>query len=152
MASPASPIISDDDQDIALISNEMSASTPSNSVVSNSSARSDSPLRKRARYDSTSQEQNIIDERMQRMPRDTVRDDTYYLVDGSCVLLVDDTLFNVRVTSWLHIFCLFHLTSMIGIRRCIEQSFPKIVLSSAGCLLSPRAIIPLKEPLTLPSF
>ena len=25
-----------------------------------------------------------------------VRDDTYYLSDGSCVLLVDRTLFNVR--------------------------------------------------------
>ncbi|KIM89455.1 hypothetical protein PILCRDRAFT_225892 [Piloderma croceum F 1598] len=35
---------------------------------------------------------------MQRMPRDTVRDDTYYLIDGSCVLLVDDTLFNVHRT------------------------------------------------------
>jgi hypothetical protein len=97
MASPVSPIVSDDDQDIALISNEISVSTPSNSVASSSSARSDSPLRKRARYDSTNhQEQNIINERMPRMPRDTVRDDTYYLVDGSCVLLADDTLFNVR--------------------------------------------------------
>jgi hypothetical protein len=97
MASPVSPIVSDDDQDIALISNEISASTPSNSVASSGSARSDSPLRKRARYDSTNhQDQNIIDERIQRMPRDTVRDDTYYLVDGSCVLLADDTLFNVR--------------------------------------------------------
>jgi hypothetical protein len=95
MTSPASPIISDDDQDVALISNEISASTPSNSVGSTSSGRSDSPLRKRARYDSTG-EQNGIDERMQRMPRDMVKDDTYYLVDGSCVLLVDDTLFNVR--------------------------------------------------------
>jgi hypothetical protein len=33
------------------------------------------------------------------MPRDTVRDDTYYFVDGSCVLLVDDTLFNVRILA-----------------------------------------------------
>lgn len=32
------------------------------------------------------------------MLRDTVRDETYYLVDGSCVLLVDDTLFNVHRT------------------------------------------------------
>jgi len=98
MASPASPIISDDDQDTTLISNEISVSTPSNSVGSASSGRSESPLRKRARYDSTSHEQNIIDERMKRMPRDTVRDDTYYLADGSCVLLVDDTLFNVHRT------------------------------------------------------
>ena len=99
MISPAPPIISDDDQDITLISNEISVTTPSNSTASASSGYSDSPLRKRARYDSTSDDQNLIDQRLQRMPRDTVRDDTYYFVDGSCVLLVDDTLFNVRILA-----------------------------------------------------
>ena len=105
MISPASPIISDDDQDITSISNEISASTPSNSTRSTSYGRSDTPLRKRARHDSNTDEQNLIDDRLQRMPRDTVRDDTYYLVDGSCVLLVDDTLFNVRILARIFYLC-----------------------------------------------
>ena len=40
----------------------------------------------------------LPDEQPDNIPA-PVRDDTYYLSDGSCVLLVDRTLFNVRLVS-----------------------------------------------------
>jgi hypothetical protein len=53
---------------------------------------SESPVRKRPRYD---------DMQLRSGPESlsekstTVKDDTYYMSDGSCVLLVENTLFNV---------------------------------------------------------
>lgn len=94
-STPASPLVSDEDNDMTIVSNEISVCTPSGSG-------SGSPLRKRPRYDdSDSSDHN------DRMGKDKpatgfvgnkplVRDPTYYLVDGSCVLLVENTLFNVR--------------------------------------------------------
>ena len=94
VSTPPSPLISDEDNDMTIVSNEIFVCTPGSGSAS--------PLRKRPRYDdSDSTDLNDVD-------RDTptagfmgnkplVRDSKYYLVDGSCVLLVEDTLFNVRV-------------------------------------------------------
>lgn len=96
----ASPIASDDDNDITIISNEMSIFSPSgsgsNAGSGNGGGRSESPLRKRARYESSDQDEGM--DRTADKDREKVltRDESYYLADGSCVLLVEDTLFNVR--------------------------------------------------------
>lgn len=102
MASPASPIISDEDHDVTLVSNDVSVGTPTASL--SSSGRSESPLRKRARYEECDREltvehNDVMEEKadLSMGPRKIVRDATYYMMDGSCVLLVEDTLFNVFV-------------------------------------------------------
>lgn len=57
----------------------------------------ESPLRKRARHHSLinvsepAQSHAIVSEE----PREPVRDDTYYMSDGSCIIRVQNTLFNV---------------------------------------------------------
>ena len=35
----------------------------------------------------------------QKRPQEAVRDETYYMQDGSCILQVENTLFNVRSYS-----------------------------------------------------
>ncbi|OAX44325.1 hypothetical protein K503DRAFT_852740 [Rhizopogon vinicolor AM-OR11-026] len=59
-----------------------------------------SPLRKRARHHSliidTSEPARSVT--VSEEPKDPVRDETYYMSDGSCILLVQNTLFNVHRT------------------------------------------------------
>lgn len=95
-STPPSPLISDEDNDMTIVSNEISVCTPSGSG-------SGSPLRKRPRYDDSDTTDH--DDRTDKDKLATsgfcddkplVRDPTYYMVDGSCVLQVEDTLFNVR--------------------------------------------------------
>jgi len=68
----------------------------------------------------------------QREVSEVVRDEDYYLSDGSCIILVENTLFNVS-------------PQVIGksqpLRRLIrytEQSYPKIPLPLVPCFLCPR--------------
>jgi hypothetical protein len=58
----------------------------------------ESPLRKRARHHSLTidaSEPARSHVMVSEEPKDPVRDDTYYMSDGSCVLRVQNTLFNV---------------------------------------------------------
>jgi len=59
--------------------------------------RPESPLRKRARLivDPPEQTQSPVMVSVSEEPKDPIRDDTYYMSDGSCVLRVQNTLFNV---------------------------------------------------------
>ncbi|EMD39797.1 hypothetical protein CERSUDRAFT_103745 [Gelatoporia subvermispora B] len=56
-----------------------------------------SPSRKRARVENED-ELHVLHELQSSQQIDTVRDDTYYLPDGSCILQVENTLFNVHRT------------------------------------------------------
>lgn len=59
--------------------------------------RTASPSRKRARVDDELADVEEVNQELQpRSSKDAVRDDSYYFPDGSCVLLVEDTLFNVH--------------------------------------------------------
>lgn len=68
-----------------------------------------SPKNKRVRYDDA-QDSDLIDDvdtklvsqELAMLPREPERDATYYFLDGSCVLLVDDTLFNVCLPLIAH--------------------------------------------------
>ncbi|KAG0703784.1 hypothetical protein DFH29DRAFT_849905 [Suillus ampliporus] len=63
--------------------------------------RPQSPLRKRARHSSfsvTASESGHSRVMVSEESKDPVRDDTYYMTDGSCVLRVQNTLFNVHRT------------------------------------------------------
>lgn len=57
------------------------------------------PLRKRPRHNSlvldTSEELPRSHVMVSEDPKDPVRDDTYYISDGSCIFRVQNTLFNV---------------------------------------------------------
>lgn len=62
--------------------------------------RTASPSRKRARVDDELADVEEVNQELQpRSSKDAVRDDSYYFPDGSCVLLVEDTLFNVCTSS-----------------------------------------------------
>lgn len=55
------------------------------------------PSRKRARLDDTDSEE-VVRELQPHIERAVARDNTYYFSDGSCVLRVESTLFNVHRT------------------------------------------------------
>ena len=58
--------------------------------------RSASPQsRKRARVDDELDDREVAKELQSPRWTKPVRDETYYFSDGSCILLVEDTLFNV---------------------------------------------------------
>lgn len=61
-----------------------------------SSLRSASPnSRKRARADDGLEDREVAKELQSLLWARPVRDDVYYFSDGSCILRVEDTLFNV---------------------------------------------------------
>lgn len=77
-----------------------------------SSSQAGEPARKRPRLsdtdDSESSPKNsaepetkteVVDE-LSRDAKTAIRDDTYYFSDGSCIMMVEDTLFNVRCTPY----------------------------------------------------
>lgn len=130
-STPASPLNSDEDNDMTIVSNEISVCTPSGSG-------SGSPLRKRPRYDdsdTTDHDDRMVKDKLVTGfvgDKPLVRDTTYYMVDGSCVLLVEDTLFNVRA-----LFHLPRMTDSLGIciyrYRCIERCYLETRHRLVGC-------------------
>jgi hypothetical protein len=68
----------------------------------------------------------------QREASQIVRDEEFYLSDGSCIILVENTLFNVspQVIS--------QSQPLRRLIRCTEQSYQKIPLPSVPCFLCPR--------------
>lgn len=57
----------------------------------------DTPSKRKRADEEIEQMLQVIDTVPSSVARtDVVRDDTYYLEDGSCILLVESTLFNVR--------------------------------------------------------
>ncbi|KAH7925584.1 hypothetical protein BV22DRAFT_1033856 [Leucogyrophana mollusca] len=60
--------------------------------------RTDSPLRKRARHRSISQASSDVVLSPVMAPKELERDELYYFSDGSCILRIETTLFNVHRT------------------------------------------------------
>src|SRR6266702_485948 len=77
-----------------------------------------SPPRKRSRNFLEIEETSM--KALPRYPPEIVRDEDYYLSDGSCIILVENTLFNVSPLGD-HSF-----SSLMPSRRCTEQLFRKI--------------------------
>ena len=62
--------------------------------------RSASPnSRKRARVDDELDDREVVKELQSPRWARPVRDEMYYFSDGSCIMRVEDTLFNVRYDS-----------------------------------------------------
>ena len=76
-----------------------------------------------------------------------VRDEMYYLSDGSCIILVENTLFNVSPQV---------IDQSQPLRRLIrytERSYRKIPLPLVPCFLCPRETNrPKASPMTTQSF
>ena len=74
----------------------------------------------------------------QREVSQVVRDEDYYLSDGSCIILVENTLFNVSPQA------IGQLQPLRCLIRYTEQFYRKIPLPSVPCFLCPRATNQLK--------
>lgn len=100
------------------------------------------------RHDSESADlcPTAVSERRHSTSRSLVRDETYYLADGSCVLLVEETLFNVRILD--HAVTITSLTFLTI--RFIALPCQKIHHRLVRCLVSLKALFGQKVYLILP--
>jgi hypothetical protein len=68
----------------------------------------------------------------QRQPPGVVRDEDYYLSDGSCIILVENTLFNVNPLFE------YHINGLTLSRRYTEPFYRRIPLLSVRCSPYPK--------------
>jgi len=89
------PFIPPDDSDDDLAIEEVAASVAPAPALPPVSLNS--PPRKRQRTDSVDMKEERASPALTGPPQ---RDVDYYMADGSCVLMVENTLFNVRYTTF----------------------------------------------------